>query len=320
MIAFLRYRWFLLTLLAVLTAGMTWPNAMQPIRAWLPSNAIMAIVTFIMALPLETHALWSAVRRPGPAWLAVGMNSGLAPLLGWLASRTLPSELALGVIVATVVPCTLATAAVWTRRAGGNDAVAFLVTMVTNLACFIVVPAWLKLLAGLDADVDYRAIVIGLILWVVLPIIVAQMLRQWRPIGQWGTRHKLLLSGLAQFGVLSMVFIGAVGCGQRLQAVSDHAVLSFQNVVVMIVGVAVVHVTLLVLGMVAGRRLRMAREDAIAVAFAGSQKTLMVGAFLALSVGPLAILPMVTYHAVQLFVDTLIADWLRGKPAAATNR
>jgi len=111
-----------------------------------------------------------------------------------------------------------------------------------------------------------------------------------------------------------------VGCGQRLQAVSDHAVLSFQNVVVMIVGVTVVHVTLLVLGMVAGRRLRMAREDAIAVAFAGSQKTLMVGAFLALSVGPLAILPMVTYHAVQLFVDTLIADWLRGQPAAATNR
>ena len=58
------------------------------------------------------------------------------------------------------------------------------------------------------------------------------------------------------------------------------------------------------------RRVRSASRwpDSIAVAFAGSQKTLMVGAYVALAVGPLAILPMVAYHAVQLFVDTLIAD------------
>jgi sodium/bile acid cotransporter 7 len=67
-------------------------------------------------------------------------------------------------------------------------------------------------------------------------------------------------------------------------------------------------VTVLVLGLQASRALRLPRPDTIAVAFAGSQKTLMVGAYVALAVGPLAILPMVAYHAVQLFVDTLIAD------------
>src|SRR5262245_27164543 len=121
MLAFVRQRWFLLTLIAVLWSGMAWPGTAGPLIRWLPSDVLVAAVTFVMALPLETAALWRAARRPGPAWLAVALNSGLAPPLGWLASRILTAELAIGVIVATIVPCTLATAAVWTRRARGND-------------------------------------------------------------------------------------------------------------------------------------------------------------------------------------------------------
>ena len=46
----------------------------------------------------------------------------------------------------------------------------------------------------------------------------------------------------------------------------------------------------------------------------------MVGAYLALAVGPLAILPMVAYHAAQLIIDTLLADWLRdGSNIAASE-
>jgi hypothetical protein len=41
----------------------------------------------------------------------------------------------------------------------------------------------------------------------------------------------------------------------------------------------------------------------------------MVGAYLSLAVGPLAILPMVAYHASQLVIDTLVADWLRQRPS-----
>ena len=106
---------------------------MRPLVGWMNDDWVVAIVTFIMALPLETSAIWGTIRRPGAAWLGAFMNAGVCPPLGWLASRVLPPELAIGVIVAATVPCTLATAAVWTRRAGGNDAVAFLVTMITNL-------------------------------------------------------------------------------------------------------------------------------------------------------------------------------------------
>lgn len=327
MLPWLYRRWFLLALFVALGAGMGWPATVGAVVDWLPSNVVVAVTMFVMALPLETKALWGAARRPGPAWLAATINSGLAPPLGWAASRLLPTELATGVIVATAVPCTLATAAVWTRRAGGNDAIAFLVTTVTNLACFLVVPAWLWLLVDADmqvhlqgADIDYRRIVVGLLLLVVLPMFLAQVIRQLSSIGGWAARNKLRLSGVAQAGVLLMVLLGAVSCGEKLQQVGNGAVVSAGNIAIVVAAVTAVHVTLLLTGFGLARILQIDRGDAIAVAFSGSQKTLMVGAYLAVAVGPLAILPMVTYHAVQLIVDTFVADWLRspglGQPSA----
>ena len=131
------------------------------------------------------------------------------------------------------------------------------------------------------------------------------------PVGGWSTRNKNLLSGLAQVGVLLMVFVGAVDCGKRLSAPRGDVVVTARDVVLLIVAVMLVHIALLTLGFVLSKLLRIDRPDAIAVAFAGSQKTLMVGAYLALAVGPLAILPMVAYHASQLIIDTLVADWLK---------
>jgi sodium/bile acid cotransporter 7 len=141
MLQFLGQRWFLFALILVLAGGMIGWQRAQPIVDQIPRNAVIVTVMFIMALPMESAAMWRAVRRPGPAWLAVFINMGLAPPLGWLAGRLLPYELATGVVIAAVVPCTLVAATVWTRRAGGNDAVAILVTMITNLACFLIIPA-----------------------------------------------------------------------------------------------------------------------------------------------------------------------------------
>ena len=56
--------------------------------------------------------------------------------------------------------------------------------------------------------------------------------------------------------------------------------------------------------------LGMPRDQQFAVGFSGSQKTLMVGLSAAISMG-LNIIPIVAYHAMQLLVDTVIADQLK---------
>jgi sodium/bile acid cotransporter 7 len=313
MLRHLKQRWFLFALLAMLAGGMLWPGQLRPVVDFIPRIALVALVMFLMALPLETASMWAAVRRPGPAWLAAALNSGLAPPLGWLAGMMLPEELAIGIVVTTTVPCTLVAATVWTRRAGGNDAVAILVTMITNLACFLVIPGWLKLLVGADVSVDYAGLVWMLMLLVVVPIGVAQVVRHWRPLGDWAMHKKSLLGELAQLGILAIVLEGAVGCGEQIRGATNGAALAVGPITIMIVAVVVIHLVLLFTGLTAARMLGMSHADSAAVAIAGSQKTFMVGLYVALVFGPLAILPMIAYHSAQLLVDTVIADWLRGR-------
>jgi sodium/bile acid cotransporter 7 len=64
------------------------------------------------------------------------------------------------------------------------------------------------------------------------------------------------------------------------------------------------------LGVRTARFCGFSRGDQIAVGFSGSQKTLMVGLLMAITL-KVSILPMVAYHCLQLFVDTLIADAYR---------
>jgi sodium/bile acid cotransporter 7 len=86
----------------------------------------------------------------------------------------------------------------------------------------------------------------------------------------------------------------------------------------MIAAVVVVHLTLLFIGLGSARLLGMGHADSAAVAIAGSQKTLMVGIYVALEFGPLAILPMIAYHSAQLLLDTIIADRLQGQATSTS--
>ena len=85
----------------------------------------------------------------------------------------------------------------------------------------------------------------------------------------------------------------------------------------MMVLVAGVHLAAWGIGFWSAGSLGVSRPDQIGVAFAGSQKTLMVGLAIAIEFGGLAVLPMVAYHVEQLLIDTLLADWLRRKDAAS---
>jgi len=57
-------------------------------------------------------------------------------------------------MVVAATPSSLASAAVWTRRAGGNDVVAMLIGIVINLSCFLVTPIWLKWSTGQTVLMD----------------------------------------------------------------------------------------------------------------------------------------------------------------------
>lgn len=305
-------QWFLIALALVVLIGTlgSKPLAILAEQAKLRSS-IVFVVMVLMALPVPLAWVKQALRKPWPAILASLINLGLFPVLALAFSKLLDPYLGGGLIVASTIPCTLASAAVWTSRAGGDDTVAVLVTLITNLICVIVTPLWLVLLLGKTIQLDLADLIFSLMLIVLLPIVLAQIARRHRFVANWATVHKKSIAIFCQTGILCMVFLGSVQMGQRIAGLENQASNSFAQICVVIVLACVLHLLVLAIGWWLAAKTKIARPQQIAVAIAGSQKTLMVGLKLSIDCG-VSILPMVVYHISQLVLDTVLADrWRR---------
>ena len=165
-----------------------------------------------------------------------------------------------------------------------------------------------------DVEIDLGPMILKLGYLVVLPMVAAQLLRQLATVGRWATSRKTTFGVIAQCGILSIVLMGAIKCGLCLSAADWQDHVGAWDLVLMVLIVLAIHLLVLVLGHGAAHAAGMDRKDRIAVGFAGSQKTLMVGLHVSLTYfGGLTILPMVAYHVGQLLVDTVIADYLRAR-------
>ncbi|MCA9257899.1 MAG: bile acid:sodium symporter [Planctomycetales bacterium] len=305
-------RWFLVVLAALLFGGSYAHAQLKPVADAIPRSFVVASVMFVMAASLEVAQIEAAWRNPRAAFLATTVNLVFLPLAAWIVSRPLPSDLAAGILVAACVPCTLASAALWTRRAGGNDAIALFVTLVTNLACCVTMPFSLWLLTGASGgQLSFVQMALKLAELVAVPILAAQAMRRLAGVAAWVKRWKGPLGVYSQVGILSIVLTGAVSCGERLEGLTAAGTQLVGFTAICVVLVAALHWAAWLVGARLALHWRLERPDAIAVAFAGSQKTLMVGLAIAVEWGGLAVLPMMAFHTVQLLIDTILADRLR---------
>lgn len=264
-----------------------------------------------MGLTLQPQAIKRSVRYPKAGVLALGLNVVVLPLLAALLALLLPGSMGAGLIVVAAVPCTLASASIWTRRGGGNDAVSMLVTLVTNLMCFVVTPATMRLLIGQSVEIDFFEQVKTLALIVVLPLVLAQFCRFKVHVARWADFHKVAISTVAQIGILVMVASGPAAAVLRMDSgQNSDTQMGVLWIGVMVVVTTMLHVVMLFGGWKLCSAIRLSHEDSVAVAIAGSQKTLMVGLQIAIDCG-VSILPMIVYHVAQLIIDTFWVDEIR---------
>lgn len=310
-------QWFLIALVASLAIGFGLTDAVRPF-ADDPTlrSLITACVLFLMGLTLPAESIRHNVRYPGPALLAIAVNTFLVPLLALPTMWLLSNELAGGLIVTALVPSTLASAAVWTRKAGGDDATAMVVSVITNLACFLVVPAGLWLILGRSTSISPWGQVRSLLLWVVIPLLIGQAVRRFTS-PRWVTRHRTKLSNAAQIGILMMVCFGSVASADRLS--SNPSAGGWIEIVAAGSLAIAIHLAAFYLGIQAARAIGAAPPSQIAVGISGSQKTLMVGLQIGLDFG-VSILPMIIYHVSQLMIDTLLVNrWVKLHPPTAPD-
>lgn len=315
----LKQSWFLVALVILLPGGMIW--GWQTTDEWRRSTVgqihpttTTVCILFLMAFSLDTSRLRESFRSPAPVLWGMIVNIGILPLMAWpLAHCFSLTDFSLGIMIAAAVPCTLATASVSTRQAGGNDAVSLLVTLLTNIVSVALTPLWLKWSVAVEANIDPWPIIGNLATTVLLPTVLGQAARAWSPLRQLAIARRMQISITAQCLVLAIVAKAAVEAGGRLQsqATWPHQY-DFATLLVVCAGLHAMAMGIAELG---GRWLRLSREDRIASVFAGSQKTLPIGLLLAampaitgeLSL-PFITFPILMFHAVQLTMDTAIAD------------
>jgi sodium/bile acid cotransporter 7 len=265
-----------------------------------------------MSFSLDSRQLGRSLRHPGPVLFGCAVNFGLVPLLAWpLAALQLQKDLALGLMIAATVPSTMAAASVWTRSARGNDAVSLLVTMLTNGLCFILTPLWLSMVVTSKFSFDAVEMMRRLIVSALIPASLGQLARLSPRLRQFANEHKRGIGACAQVCVLLVVFAAAfLKAGPQLKP-AVRPDMSLWAVAVVWLSCIVVHSLAMLLAWKGGRLLGFVREDCVAIAFAGSQKTLPIGLLVASHFGGFALFPMLMYHASQLFIDTAVANRFR---------
>ncbi len=296
---------FNLLLGAAVTAGFFWPAPGLAVAPW--SRQLVIAVMFLMSVTLPAERLRAAVGNVRGWGAAFGVGYFVLPLLcgvlgHWLFA-TEPGPLA-GMVILGALPCTLASATVWTRLAGGDDALALTYTVLSNLASLVFIPAYLLLFLGSALDVPTTRLLTDLSIVVLAPVAVGQAVRHL--LGARVDRAKLAISRVAQGLVLTIVLVAVSNMSGEIHAqpgtVARLALLG-----------ALVHTAALALGHGVAARLGCSRAERIAVGFSGSQKTLFIGVFLAreyFPTAPLALLPITAYHVLQLVIDTAVAGHL----------
>jgi sodium/bile acid cotransporter 7 len=307
MAAFLVKRWFLLLVAAGVFVAWLWPQALGWTDYAQP-RPLMALALFLTAWTLESRSLYNSLLLPWPALLAVVISYGLLPALGWLTGSLLPTDFRIGLMICASVPCTLASAVLWTRMAGGSEATALLTTFLTTGLSWGATTAWLTYTTGTQTVIDSGHMMADLALVLVVPVGVGQLARA-TPLRWAADRFRKALGVVSRLLILVIMLRAALAVstqlGERAASVGTWTLLA---TAALCVGN---HLAALFGGIWSSGWLGFDRPSRIAVGFAGSQKTLPVSLWLFemyFANYPLAVVPMLFYHAGQLIVDTFIAD------------
>ncbi len=284
---------------------------------WLPAAGELAgrhlswlVGTLMLMMGLGVG--FRRLRRRMAAWrpnlLAIGLVYLLAPLLSWLAGRWLyggRGEVFTGLMLVGTTSTTLSSCIVYTRLAGGDEALALWLSVTSTLLCTLVQPLLLALALGAAVPVPAGMLITRLAMVLLLPLTLGMLLRELlgeervAPVGSYVTRGAAL--------IILIVLMASVAEGRELLG-------SWRSLPVLGL-VAGLHLLLLGGAALGARLLGLSRAEGIAVLFCGTQKTLQIPAYLAIRVlgTPAAALAPVLFHVFQLVLDSLLVSRLAGR-------
>ena len=239
---------------------------------------------------------------------------GAMALTGWalahLLAGILPAAVALGFLYLGVLPTTVQSATAYCSLARGNVANSVVAAASLNILGVFVSAPFFALLSGTSrADVGGESL-IKVLLLLLLPFVLGQIAQRWTR--EWVSDHRQLVTVMDRMTIGIAVYIafsGAVEQGiWRMLGMADWAALLAAVGIMLLIGFGGAWLL--------SGALRLAHADRIAFLFAGGQKSIAMGAPLAAvlfspAMAGLLLIPLLTYHLIQLLLSAPLAARLR---------
>lgn len=214
----------------------------------------------------------------------------------------------LSVFFLAALPSTVSSSVVMVSIAEGNIPSAIFNASVSGVIGILITPLWMSIfLERQDEAFAFGEVLRDLVVQIMIPLIIGLVLhRFW---GKWANRNKRYLSLFDKSVILSIVyrsFGDSFGNG-------IFSSIKLYDLLILSAGVIALFFFIFEGTKFLSNRLHFNREDRITVLFCGSKKSLVHGSVMAsvlfagTTIGSLFLVPVMIYHAFQLFYISIVA-------------
>ncbi|QSB04556.1 arsenic resistance protein [Natronoglycomyces albus] len=191
---------------AGLAAGWLWPVGELAGHLVLPSLMLMLVAIFTQ---IDTADLRHARRAHRVVGASLVLNFLFTPALAWALGAGLlgdSPDLRIGLLLLLVTPCT-DWYLVFTGLARGHLGIAAAILPINLVLQLLLLPLYVLLLGGEAAMIDSRTLIGAVVLVLVIPLVVAVLLRAASGRGKTGPRRRALLIDRASRIVLPLLYV-----------------------------------------------------------------------------------------------------------------
>jgi sodium/bile acid cotransporter 7 len=217
-------------------------------------------------------------------------------------------QLWLAVFFLSVLPGTVSSSVIMVSIARGNIGGSIFNASISGIIGIVLTPLWMGFF--LDASTenfDFARTIIDLVIQILIPLSAGLVLQ--RLFGKWANRNKRYLSLFDKSVILTIVY------RSFSDSFSNGIFSTIPNWTLLVLAAVVVGLFFTVFGIskLISRWMHFNREDQITVIFNGSKKSLVHGSVMASvlfagsAAGSLFLVPIMIYHAFQLFFISMVA-------------
>lgn len=206
------------------------------------------------------------------------------------------------------LPSTVSSSVVMVSIAGGNMPSAIFNASISGVIGIILTPAWMGLFMQQQSEAfAFGDVIRDLVIQILIPVAIGLFMhRFW---GRWAERNKKRISLFDKSVILAIVY----------RSFSESFVngifssIPLHSLIILSIAVIALFFVVFESTKVLTKALRFNREDKITVLFCGSKKSLVHGSvmvgvlFAGSTMGSLFLVPVMIYHAFQLFYISLVA-------------